>query len=276
MDMIKIKDLEVFSNHGVLKEENVLGQKFLISADISLSTREAGKSDDLSLSVNYAEICHTIKKIMEENTFRLIETAAERISEELLLTYDRIISVKTEIKKPWAPILLPLEYVSVTAERSWHKVYLSLGSNMGDRKKYLDDAAEELKSCRYCRDVKISPYLETKPYGVTEQADFLNCCIMLKTLYTPHELLELTSSCEQKAERKRELRWGPRTLDIDILLYDDLIMHDERLTIPHIDMTNRYFVLKPLYDLDPYAMHPVSHMSARDLLASLPMLLEEP
>ena len=73
MDVIKIKDLEIFSNHGVLKEENVLGQKFLISADIYLDTRKAGSTDDISDSVDYSQICHLIKKIMESNTFKLIE-----------------------------------------------------------------------------------------------------------------------------------------------------------------------------------------------------------
>ena len=79
MDIIKIKNLEVFSNHGVLKEENVLGQKFLISADIYLDTRKAGTTDDINDSVNYSEICHLVKNIMEKNTFKLIETAAEKL-----------------------------------------------------------------------------------------------------------------------------------------------------------------------------------------------------
>ncbi|MBR3025180.1 MAG: dihydroneopterin aldolase, partial [Oscillospiraceae bacterium] len=131
MDIIKIKNLEVFSNHGVLKEENVLGQKFLISADIYLDTREAGTTDDLNKSVNYSEICHLVKNIMENNTFKLIETAAEKLATAILLAYGLIKKIVLEVKKPWAPILLPLEYVSVTVERKWHNVFLSLGSNMG-------------------------------------------------------------------------------------------------------------------------------------------------
>ncbi|MBQ4247288.1 MAG: dihydroneopterin aldolase, partial [Ruminococcus sp.] len=145
MDVIKIKDLEIFSNHGVLKEENVLGQKFLISADIYLDTQKAGSTDDISDSVDYSQICHLIKKIMESNTFKLIETAAEKLSHDILSHYSRINRVVLEVKKPWAPILLPLEYISVTVDRKWSKVYLSLGSNMGDKEKYIKDAIDLIR-----------------------------------------------------------------------------------------------------------------------------------
>src|SRR5574344_1854113 len=111
MDKINIVDLEVFSKHGVMKEENILGQKFLVSAEIYVDSRKAGKEDDLNYSVNYAQICHMIKHIMDENTFKLIETAAEKISETLLINFSKIIKLKIEVKKPWAPILLPLDYV---------------------------------------------------------------------------------------------------------------------------------------------------------------------
>lgn len=273
MDIINIKNLEIFSNHGVLKEENILGQKFLISAEISLNTRNAGKNDDINLSVNYADICHTIKNIMENNTFRLIETVAEKISESILTQYNRVEKIRTEIKKPWAPIMLPLEYVSVTIERGWHTVYLSLGSNMGDKEKYLNDAISEFRSNPLCKEIRVSDFISTKPYGMTEQDDFVNCCVEMKTILSPHELLKFTSAAEQKAHRERKIHWGPRTLDIDIILYDDLILHDEKLTIPHIDMANREFVLAPLYQLNPYAVNPVLKLPVAELLASLPKAL---
>ncbi len=270
MDIINIIDLEVFSKHGVMKEENVLGQKFLVSAEIQIDSRKAGKEDDINHSVNYAEICHMIKTIMEQNTFRLIETAAEKISEDLLINFNKIIKIRTEVKKPWAPILLPLDYVSVSIERSWHTVYLSLGSNMGDREKYLSDAISALESSTLCKEIKVSDFIETEPVGGVEQNDFINCCIELKTLMTPHELLEFTSSIEQKADRKRTIHWGPRTLDIDIIFYDQIILSDSTLTIPHIEMANREFVLKPLCQLNPYAINPVLGMSAIELYKSLP------
>ncbi len=269
MDVIKIKDLEVFSNHGVLKEENVLGQKFLISADIYLDTRNAGTADDISCSADYSQICHLIKKIMENNTFKLIETAAEKISNAILTEYSLISRVVVQVKKPWAPILLPLKYVSVCVDRKWSKVYLSLGSNMGDREKYLTDAVNTISADKNCRNVKCSSFIQTEPYGNTDQDKFINCCVVLETLYTPHQLLKLTSQAEQNAGRVRTVHWGPRTLDIDIILFDDIMMHDETLTIPHIDMANREFVLAPLCELDPYAFNPATGKTAAAMLAEL-------
>lgn len=272
MDIINIKNLEIFSNHGVLKEENVLGQKFLISAEIFLDTRKAGTTDDLEHSVNYAEICHSIKHIMESNTFKLIETAAEKICEAILKEYSLIRKIKLEVKKPWAPILLPLEHVSVCVERQWHRAYLSLGSNIGDREKFLNEAAEFLRNSDQCRNIRVSDYIETEPYGMTDQDAFINCCIELETLLDPHELHSLTSLAEQNAKRERIIHWGPRTLDIDIVLYDDIILNDDTLTIPHIDMANREFVLIPLVQLNPYAMNYALGRSAAAMLADLKKL----
>lgn len=269
MDTIRIKNLEIFSNHGVLREENVLGQKFLISAEVFLDTRPAGISDDINCSVNYAEICHTIKHIMENNTFKLIETAAERICEAVLTEYSPVKKITLEVKKPWAPILLPLEHVSVCVERGWHTAYLSLGSNMGDREKYLKDAVKFLEGQSSVRNVKVSDFIETEPYGMTEQDKFLNCCLELETLCTPHELHHITSQAEENANRERIIHWGPRTLDVDIILFDNIVLHDNELTIPHIDMANRNFVLEPLVQLNPYAFNPALGKTAVAMLSEL-------
>lgn len=269
MDIIKIRNLEIFSNHGVLKEENVLGQKFLVSADIFLDTGKAGKTDDLSYSVNYAEICHTMKHIMESNTFRLIETAAEKLCEAVLLEYPPVRKIRLEVKKPWAPILLPLDHVSVCVERQWHRVYLSMGSNMGDREKFLNDAVEFFRQDRNIKNIRVSDFIETEPYGNTDQDSFINCCAELETLYTPHELHAVTSQAEQNAKRERLVHWGPRTLDVDLVLYDEIMFHDDELTIPHADMANREFVLAPLVQLNPYAVNPALNKTAAVLLAEL-------
>ncbi len=275
MDVISIKNLEIFSNHGVLKEENILGQKFLISVEISLSTRNAGTTDNIELSADYAEVCHLIKDIMENNTFRLIETAAEKISETVLLKFKNAVKIKTEIKKPWAPIMLSLQYVSVIIERSWHTAYLSLGSNIGDKSRFLTDGIKLIDENRLCSVTKKSDFIITKPVGYTDQDDFLNCCIEIKTLMTPHELLSFINSVEAQQQRERKIHWGPRTLDIDIILYDNEIICDDTLTIPHAEMANREFVLKPLCQIAPYAINPVLNMAVCELYKSLPSLCEE-
>ncbi len=256
-DEIKIENLQVFANHGVFSEENILGQKFEISLSMRVYTRSAAMDDDLDKSVNYGEVCLFITEFMKKNTYKLIEAVAENLAEALLLNYDLVNGVTLSIKKPWAPVGLPLETVSVTIDRSWHDVYLSLGSNIGDKKAYLDDAIKELDSIKECKVLKVAEYLVTEPYGGVEQDDFLNTCIKMKTLLTPRELLEKIHKIEAMAGRERIIRWGPRTLDIDILMYDDEVCEDEDLLIPHIQMHKREFVLNPLSEIAPYKLHPV-------------------
>lgn len=269
MDWIYIKDLEVFAKHGVFPEENVLGQKFLVSAALGTSTREAGQKDDLTKSIHYGEASHFISRFLKEHTFKLLEAAAEKLAEELLLKIDRLESVRLEIKKPWAPIGLPLETVSVEIERSWHTAYIALGSNMGDKKAYLDSGVEGLRQTKGCRVLAVSDYLATEPYGVTDQDEFLNGAMKIRTLLPPHELLDRLHEIEQEAGRERIIRWGPRTLDLDILLYDDLILDDEELHIPHIEMYKRGFVLEPLCQIAPYMRHPVCNWTVQELLEAL-------
>ena len=174
MDQIKIENLEIFANHGVYPEENRLGQKFLVSCILYVDTRKAGKTDDLEASVNYGTISHLIKEKMEEKNYRLIEAVAEQLAEEILLFDEKIRKVMVEVKKPWAPVGLPLETVSVKIERCWNEAFIALGSNMGDKKKYIENAVEELKNEKLCRVLKVSKLIGTEPYGVTDQDEFLN------------------------------------------------------------------------------------------------------
>lgn len=268
-DEIHIENLEFYAHHGVFPEETRLGQKFVVSLTMYVNTRAAGKKDDLELSVDYGAVSHFITEYMQKNTFKLIEAAAEHLAEELLCTYPLVKGVELELKKPWAPIGLPVKEVSVKISRCWHKAYLGLGSNLGDKKAYLDQAVESLGEDQSCRVKKVSGYLVTEPYGGVEQDDFLNACLQLETLLTPEELLERLHQIEQAAHRERVIHWGPRTLDLDILMYDDLIMDSEDLTIPHVEMHMRDFVLKPLKEIAPNLRHPVYHKTVSQLLQEL-------
>ena len=269
MDKIHIKNLEVFAKHGVFPEENVLGQKFLISAELYTSVREAGKSDSLELSIDYGAVSHRIQSFLQEHTYRLLETAAEKLAEMLLLETAHLERIRIEIKKPWAPVALPLETVSVEIERGWHTAYIALGSNMGDKKAHLGMGVEGLKKTPGCQVEAVSDYLATEPYGVTDQDEFLNGVMRVRTLLTPRELLDRLHEIEKEAKRERIVHWGPRTLDLDILLYDDLVLDDEQLHIPHIEMHKREFVLKPLCQIAPYVRHPVYRRTAQEMLDAL-------
>lgn len=256
-DQIRIRDLEIYSNHGVYKEEKVLGQKFLVSAVLYTDTKRAGISDRIEYSVNYGTVCHEIAKIMEENTFDLIECAAETIARRLLLRFSLIEHLEIEVKKPWAPIGLPLDSVSVRISRGWHRAYLGIGSNMGDRTEHISRAIDRIESQEDTKVVHVSGLIETKPYGPVKQDDFLNGCLAVDTLKDPVELLDFLMDVERQEGRVRTVHWGPRTLDLDILLYDNLIMNERELTLPHREMHKRMFVLEPLQEIAPYLMHPL-------------------
>ena len=266
-DEIHIEDLEVFANHGVFPEENTLGQKFLVSAVLYTDTRKAGKSDDLTASIHYGEASVFMEEYLRTHTFQLLERAAEALAEEMLLHIPLLKRISLEIKKPWAPIGLPLRTVSVKIERGWHTAYIALGSNMGDRERYLSDAVDALGEIRGCRVEKVSSFIETPPYGVTDQADFLNGCLELRTLLYPRELLDELHRIEAQAGRERIVHWGPRTLDLDIIFYDDLVIREDDLCVPHVEMHKRDFVLSPLCEIAPYKRHPVYGKTVKELLA---------
>lgn len=269
MDKIKIKGLEIFAHHGVFEEENVLGQKFVINAELMLSTRQAGLADDIKQSVDYGAVCALLGEVMQRENFNLIETAAEKMASEVLLRYPLIEEIELELQKPWAPILMPVETVSVTISRKRHKVYLGLGSNLGDKEAYLDFAIDELNKDQYTKVTKVSDFIETEPYGNVEQDNFLNGCVEVETLHTPVELLELVNGIEAAAGRKRLVHWGPRTLDIDILLFDDICYDDDKLHIPHKEMTKRAFVLEPLSSIAAFVKHPVYGKTVEELWQAL-------
>ena len=269
LDKIHIKNLEVFGNHGVFPEENKLGQKFLVNAVLYTSTREAGKTDDLTKSIHYGEVSHFITKYMMEHTFQLIESVAEQLAEALLLQFEHLKWIDLEIQKPWAPIGLPLESVSVEISRGWHEAFIATGSNLGDRGEYIRKGIEALAACKECVVEKESQLIVTEPYGVTEQPEFLNGMLQVRTLLSPVELLHKLNEIEAAAHRERKIHWGPRTLDLDIIFYDNHVIDTPQLTVPHVDMQNRQFVLKPLAELAPWYRHPILGKTVKELLISL-------
>ncbi|MGN0151796.1 MAG: 2-amino-4-hydroxy-6-hydroxymethyldihydropteridine diphosphokinase [Wujia sp.] len=269
MDKIIIKDLEIFAYHGVLEEEKRTGQTFIVSAELFLDLRDAGITDDLNKTVNYAEVCADIESIMTGEKYDLIEAAAENIADTILLKYDKIKEVRIILKKPGAPIDMVFDSMCVDICRKKHIAYLGIGSNLGDKEGYLDYAVDQLNKDDYIKVNKVSAYIVTKPYGDVEQDDFLNGCLEIETLYDPGELLAVINDIEQGAGRKRVIHWGPRTLDIDILLYDRDIIMEETLTIPHIEMAKRDFVLEPLCEIAPYAYHPGYNRTVLELLEML-------
>lgn len=269
MDKIIIEDFECFGYHGVLKEEQILGQKFLVSIVLYTDTRSAGKTDCLEETLNYSDVCVMVRTFMSEQKFMLIEAAAEHMAEMLLLSYPLLEKVDITIKKPWAPLHVSIKNVAVQISRGWHRAYLGVGSNLGEKENNIKKALEYFRKHPLCKLEKVSSFLSTKPYGVKEQGDFLNGVFSIKTLMKPEEILSCIGEIEEKLQRVRTIHWGPRTIDVDILLYDNEIVRREDLLIPHIEMHKRDFVLKPLCEIAPYAWHPVYQKSAVELWEEL-------
>lgn len=269
MDCIKIEQLEIFAYHGCNEEEKRDGQKFYVDASLYTDVKTPGLSDDLDETVNYAKACKFIHKFMTENRFDLIEAVAEQTTRAVLKEFPKIRAMDFTINKPNAPIKLPFGNVAVSVSRKWSRAYLSIGSNMGDREGYLNQAIDALYDDNNCRVIAMSKFIETEPYGLVEQDNFLNGCLEIETLYSPQELLRKVNEIEAEANRVREVHWGPRTLDIDIVLYNDEIIQESNLIIPHIEMHKRLFVLEPLNEIAPYVIHPIYKKTMNELLKDL-------
>lgn len=148
------------------------------------------------------------------------------------------------------------------------KAYLGLGSNMGDRAHQLQQAIQIIDRFQHIDVTSVSPIYETEPVGYTDQPQFLNLCIEIETTLKPQELLKRCLETEQVLHRVRKIRWGPRTLDVDILLYGNEIIEEDNLIIPHPRMVERAFVLIPLNDIASKHIEPRSQRLIENLVTA--------
>ena len=161
--------------------------------------------------------------------------------------------------------------------RAEHNAYIGLGSNLDDPKAQLGQALAHLAALPVSHRVAVSHFYVSKPVGPQDQPDFINACVHLRTALSPLALLDQLQGIEQRQRRVRLRHWGPRTLDLDLLLYDDLVIDHPRLHLPHRELHRRGFVLIPLLDIAPDLLHsgtrcPIKALVTDELRATLTRL----
>ena len=256
MDIIELRGIRAVGIIGVLSEERRRPQPFEIDLDIMLDLAAAGRSDDLLDTLDYGPPLLAVQRIIAEEGHELLERVATRIIEEILGD-ERVTAVEVVVRKLRPPVPVDVSTTSVRIRRTREELdvvrrapvraFVALGSNVGDRRATLIEAIESLDGL-----VAVSGCYETEPIGGPGgQGPYLNVVVELATRLDPFTLLACCNRLERDAGRVRTVRNGPRTLDVDVLLFGDVKLESVELTIPHPRMFERRFVLTPLADLAP-------------------------
>jgi len=260
VDQIEIRGLVVTTLVGVLAHEREIAQPIQIDLDLHVDLRDAGHSDDLQDTANYGDVVERVASLVRESKDRLMERLADRIC-ELVLATAHVESVEVTVTKLRPPIPEQLVSTAVrlhrrrdetSSEPGTHEAILALGSNLGTREEYLRLAIDSLPGV-----ARMSQVYETDPVGGPDgQRPYLNMVVAIETDLDPYALLRRCRQIERSALRQRVEHWGPRTLDIDLLFYDDVRIEDPDLTIPHPRYSGRRFVLAPLSEVAPQRCPP--------------------
>jgi dihydroneopterin aldolase/2-amino-4-hydroxy-6-hydroxymethyldihydropteridine diphosphokinase len=249
MAEIALRGLRVRGFHGVLAAERASGQDFLIDAVLQVADPA---TDDLARTVDYGDLAGRLAEAVAGDPVDLIETLAARLL-AVCLARPLVAAATVTVHKPHAPIPLAFDDVTVTVTgRRPARAVLALGSNLGDRLAHLQ-AAVTLLAPTGVRAV--SPVYETDPVGGPEQEPYLNAVVLVDTPAPadPFALRRFTAAIEASRGRERGVRWGPRTLDVDLIDVAGLLLDSPELTLPHPRAAQRAFVLVPWLDVDPEA-----------------------
>lgn len=254
VDRIEIRGLRVVGIVGALSEERDRAQPFEVDVDMLTDISDAGATDNLDATINYADPVQMIENIIRNEAHVLLERVATRIAEDIL-AHPKVLAVEVVVRKlrPPLPADMTSTAVRITRNRAQlslerrprTRAYVALGSNLGDRRASLRFAVENLSDV-----VAVSHVYETEPVGGPEgQGSYLNMVVGLDTDLDPFALLARCRALEAEAGRVRSVRNAPRTLDADVLLHGDVRIESEELTIPHPRMWERRFVMAPLADI---------------------------
>lgn len=255
-DQIRISELRAMAVVGALPHEREAAQPLQIDLVLDVDLHDAGRSDELGETVHYGLVADQVSALVTESKDVLLERLATRIADEVL-TFGRVEAVEVELTKLRPPIAVDAATTSVRIRRTiadrehspptTHRAFIALGSNLGDRESYLRLAVAGLSPI-----VAQSQVYETDPVGgPDDQGAYLNMVVELETTLDPFALLRRCQRIEGEAMRQRVVHWGPRTLDVDIVLYDDVVIESPELVVPHPRFAERRFVLTPLSEIAP-------------------------
>ena len=264
MDQLRIKDLEVYAYHGLFGAEKELGQRFVLDLILDYDMTRAAKTGDLTASIHYGELAQELVKWCQESKEDLIETLAYQLIGKIFQSYCLVEKLSLEVKKPWAPVPLPLDTCSVKLVRKKRKAFIALGSNQGSPVANLDAALEKMAE-QNIRILQISSRIETEPWGGVEQDPFLNQVVEIETWLNPEELMQTLLDIEADLGRVREIKWGPRVIDLDILYIGQEELYSPNLIVPHPYVAERAFVLQSLVEIASHFVDPVQKKSIRQL-----------
>ncbi len=256
MDRIDIDGLVVMTLVGALPHERELAQPIRLDLSLHVDLHDAGRSDELGDTVNYGEVSERVADVVREAKDVLLERLADRVA-EVLVGFDRVEAADVTVTKVRPPIPEHVETTSVrvtrrradfdTNPRTSHTAIVALGSNLGDREDYLRGAVDRLGDV-----VAMSQVYETAPVGGPDgQGAFLNMVVVVHTPLDPFAFIRRCQQIESEALRQRVVHWGPRTLDVDLLFYDDVRIDSPELKVPHPRFAERRFVLAPLSEVAP-------------------------
>jgi dihydroneopterin aldolase/2-amino-4-hydroxy-6-hydroxymethyldihydropteridine diphosphokinase len=256
-DRIALKGISAKGFHGVLDFEKRDGQTFVVDVEMEVDLAPAGTSDDLVDTVYYAEVAGDVVVLIEGESLDLIEALADRIAAKVL-TRPLVEAVLVTVHKPQAPVGHPFTDVAVSVERLRETpVFSAIGSKMGESVETIQNAVSSLWLALELKAA--SRVYETAPVGGPAQAAYLNAVIVGTTSMSPQRLLRTMQDIELDNGRVRKERWGPRTLDLDLIQYGDPVfdtdvrLSTEALTLPHPRAHERGFVLVPWADADSEA-----------------------
>ena len=258
-DRILLRGVSAVGRHGVLPEEKRDGQPFVVDVVLDVDLACASASDDLDETVSYAEVAADVVSRITGPSFDLIERLAAVIADDALAR-PLVDCVTVTVHKPQAPVGHPFSDVAVEiSRRRGVPVVIALGANLGDSRATLTHAVSQVARIPGMRVLAVSPLVETDPVGGPEQPAYLNAVLLGETTRQPADLLAELHDIESRSGRKREVRWGPRTLDLDLIQVgmagspSEVRSDDPGLTLPHPRAHERAFVLVPWSRVDPEA-----------------------